>query len=190
MNKQTCFCCGASEGMIRFEDRTFAVTYQKLQHNVSGLAGWECTECAEVEFDADSAIRYAKAGDQLIEDAKQAVAVSDYEECLADHRRLVRELDVLLNGEDGAAPQASLCDIVGQVSSIVREEGLPLLSAFSARKYAPERVSVPEQWQDKLTRLHPTIQHGKWPKSWQDDAKQQELDELRALLSHAEGGKV
>lgn len=31
-----------------------------------------------------------------------------------DHKRLVRELDVALNG-DGAAPQASLCDIVGQV---------------------------------------------------------------------------
>jgi hypothetical protein len=31
-----------------------------------------------------------------------------------DHKRLVRELDVLLNG-DSAAPQASLCDIVAQV---------------------------------------------------------------------------
>lgn len=33
----------------------------------------------------------------------------------ADHKRLVRELDVLLNGEAGAAAQASLCDIVSQV---------------------------------------------------------------------------
>lgn len=31
-----------------------------------------------------------------------------------DHHRLVRELDVLLNGSDGAAPQASLCDLVAQ----------------------------------------------------------------------------
>jgi hypothetical protein len=38
-----------------------------------------------------------------------------WEEILADHRRLVRELDVLLNGEEGAAKQASLCDIVAQV---------------------------------------------------------------------------
>ncbi|OGQ55748.1 MAG: XRE family transcriptional regulator [Deltaproteobacteria bacterium RIFCSPLOWO2_02_FULL_53_8] len=74
MNKQACFCCGAPEGMIRFKDRTFEVTYQQLKRNVPGLAGWECVECAEVEFDADSAISYAKAGDQLIEDAKQAVA--------------------------------------------------------------------------------------------------------------------
>lgn len=32
-----------------------------------------------------------------------------------DRAKLVRELDVLLNGEDGAAIQASLCDIVAQV---------------------------------------------------------------------------
>lgn len=74
MNNQACFCCGAPEGMIRFEDRNFEVAYQQLKRSVPGLAGWECVECAEVEFDADSAIRYAKASDQLIEDAKQAVA--------------------------------------------------------------------------------------------------------------------
>lgn len=43
-----------------------------------------------------------------------ALTIADYEEVLTDHRRLVRELDVLLNG-DGAAQQASLCDIVSQV---------------------------------------------------------------------------
>jgi hypothetical protein len=43
------------------------------------------------------------------------LTADDYEEALTDHRRLVKELDVLLNGEDGAARQASLCDIVAQV---------------------------------------------------------------------------
>lgn len=33
---------------------------------------------------------------------------------IADHDRLVRELDVFLNGKDGAAKQASLCDLVAQ----------------------------------------------------------------------------
>jgi len=37
----------------------------------------------------------------------------DYKEAQDDHNRLVRELDVLMNG-DGAAKQASLCDIVAQ----------------------------------------------------------------------------
>ena len=46
--------------------------------------------------------------------------IADYEEVLADHRRLVRELDVSLNG-DGAAQQASLCDILAQVKATKRE---------------------------------------------------------------------
>lgn len=47
--------------------------------------------------------------------------IGAYEAAMADHRRLVRELDVLLNG-DGAAEQASLCDIVAQV----RREGIKI----------------------------------------------------------------
>lgn len=48
--------------------------------------------------------------------AVEALTIADYEAAFTDHRRLVRELDVLLNGESGAARQASLCDIVGQVA--------------------------------------------------------------------------
>lgn len=43
----------------------------------------------------------------------------EYEEVLADHRRLVRELDMLINGVD-AAPQASLCDVVCQVDKMLK----------------------------------------------------------------------
>ena len=43
--------------------------------------------------------RYARSADDVV----------------ADHKRLVRELDVLINGESGAAQQSSLCDIVAQV---------------------------------------------------------------------------
>ncbi|WP_263147771.1 hypothetical protein [Pseudomonas sp. RIT-PI-AD] len=60
-------------------------------------------------------------------DENDTLTIADYEEVLAGHRRLVRELDVALNGEAGAAPQASLCDIVGQVASAVRLAGKPLL---------------------------------------------------------------
>ena len=53
-------------------------------------------------------------------DQPVGLSVSDYEEISADHRRLVRELDVALNGEE-AAPQASLCDIVAQVKERQRK---------------------------------------------------------------------
>lgn len=39
----------------------------------------------------------------------------EYDEILVNYRRLTRELDVLLNGEAGAAPAASLADIIAQV---------------------------------------------------------------------------
>ena len=51
---------------------------------------------------------------------EEMTTISDYKKILADHDRLVRELDVLLNGETDAASQASLCDIVAQV----RHEGI------------------------------------------------------------------
>jgi hypothetical protein len=60
-------------------------------------------------FKFESSRRFIK----LMQVVEQKLA--DYETVLADHRRLVRELDVLLNGEAGAAKQASLCDIVAQV---------------------------------------------------------------------------
>ena len=47
------------------------------------------------------------------------IAASDYEEVLSDHRRLVREIDVILNGEEGAAKQASLCDLLPQIKKLV-----------------------------------------------------------------------
>lgn len=45
-------------------------------------------------------------------------AIDDRDEVLEDHKRLVREIDVAINGEKSAAPQASLVDILAQLSTI------------------------------------------------------------------------
>lgn len=50
--------------------------------------------------------------DLLAEVERLKGQVADLEEVLADKRRLTRELDVALSGEAGAAPQASLCDLI------------------------------------------------------------------------------
>lgn len=47
--------------------------------------------------------------------------VNDYEEVLTDYRRLTRQIDVIINGEEGAAKQASLCDVVAQLRDIFKE---------------------------------------------------------------------
>lgn len=71
----------------------------------------KCTDCGEF-FIGHKRRVVCKMCDQAPKD--DALTIADYEEVLADHRRLVRELDVLLNG-DGAAQQSSLCDIVSQL---------------------------------------------------------------------------
>lgn len=63
---------------------------------------------------------------------KTGSVTDDYEEALVDHRRLVRELDILLNGEANAARQASLCDIVSQV----RREGIRVGGALMNEPHA------------------------------------------------------
>lgn len=54
-------------------------------------------------------------------DTEMQMLIDDQKDADADHRALVRELDVLLNGEAGAAKQASLCDIVVQVRGMVKK---------------------------------------------------------------------
>lgn len=55
----------------------------------------------------------------LRERAEVAEALNrDHEEAAADKRRLTRVLDVELNGEAGAAQQASLCDLIGCATTV------------------------------------------------------------------------
>lgn len=66
---------------------------------------------------------------------------ADWQAVSAGHDRLVRELDVLINGEAGAAAQASLCDLVAQV----RKEGLIALGDLLGSPKTPtaaEAVAV------------------------------------------------
>jgi HTH-type transcriptional regulator/antitoxin MqsA len=52
--------------MTRFDGETFTIDYAGMATAVEGLSGWRCGACGEVEFDADSARRYAAAGDALV----------------------------------------------------------------------------------------------------------------------------
>lgn len=50
----------------------------------------------------------------------ESLTIEDYELAFADHRRLVREIDVRMNGNK-AAKQASLCDLWGQVKELIND---------------------------------------------------------------------
>ncbi len=49
--------------------------------------------------------------------------IADLNEALADKRRLTRELDVAMHGEEGAAKQASLCDLIEPAKKLRAEVG-------------------------------------------------------------------
>lgn len=68
-----CASCGAG-GMTRFKEESFTITHGRLRAVVKGLSGWRCTACDEVEFDIESAKRYAAAGDELVVRARKARA--------------------------------------------------------------------------------------------------------------------
>ena len=75
MKTQQCASCGSHEAMHHFSGRTFTVDYKQVARQVHDICGWECRICGEIEFDhdTDSAERYSKASDQLLEDYALAV---------------------------------------------------------------------------------------------------------------------
>jgi HTH-type transcriptional regulator / antitoxin MqsA len=61
-----CQNCKTRKGMSRFEGKTLVIDHAGMTAAVKGLSGWRCGACGEVEFDAESARRYAAAGDELV----------------------------------------------------------------------------------------------------------------------------
>jgi len=58
--------CECGGNLRRFEGETFVVRHAGKRAEVGGLSGWRCEACDDVVFDADSARRYAVAGDALV----------------------------------------------------------------------------------------------------------------------------
>jgi HTH-type transcriptional regulator / antitoxin MqsA len=63
---QKCPNCGTRKGMTRFVGEAFTIKHAGMTTKVEDVSGWRCITCDEVEFDADSARRYAAASDGLV----------------------------------------------------------------------------------------------------------------------------
>jgi HTH-type transcriptional regulator/antitoxin MqsA len=61
-----CLNCENRNGLTRFKGETFTIDHAGESASVENLSGWRCGACGEVEFDAESARRYAAAGDDLV----------------------------------------------------------------------------------------------------------------------------
>ena len=66
-----CMHCEAGKSMVRFKNETFSIKHDGMTATVKGLSGWRCADCDEVEFDVESARRYAAAGDELVLRARE-----------------------------------------------------------------------------------------------------------------------
>lgn len=109
---------------------------------------WLGLDGADPSYCRDAQARLKEIDALLAQPEQAAQPPADHEAVLADHRRLVRELDVLLNGEDGAAQQASLCDLVAQVRREGIKAGEPLAVAVQERaEFTPEQRT---QWWAEL----------------------------------------
>jgi hypothetical protein len=64
----------------------------------------------------------------------------DHEDAVANKRQLTRELDVAMHGEDGAAKQASLCDLIGPAKKL-RAERDALRKDAERYRWLRERLS-------------------------------------------------
>jgi HTH-type transcriptional regulator/antitoxin MqsA len=58
--------------MVPFANETHQVSYRNLQAEVTGLSGFRCSACDEIEYDQESAERYAAAGDALVLASRKA----------------------------------------------------------------------------------------------------------------------
>jgi HTH-type transcriptional regulator/antitoxin MqsA len=81
---RTCTECDSGEPMARFEDEAFQIDHASVSVTLEHLSGWRCGACGEVEFDSDSALRYAAAGDALVLQERQRQS--------AEIRRIRRKL--------------------------------------------------------------------------------------------------
>ncbi len=61
MAARICANCG-TRGAIRFKNEAFTVSHAGLTTEVKGF----CTACGEIEFEGESAHRYAAADDALV----------------------------------------------------------------------------------------------------------------------------
>lgn len=95
--------------------------------------------------------------------------------CADDVHRLVRGIDVALNGEHGAAKQAMLCDIAGLLEDECRKHGgLPLLELLDAAKSAEQLGKIAQAVRDFHYAMD-TRQHGALAASTALDAVQSAL---------------
>lgn len=72
MMTRLCLACDAGHEMLPFRNESMTISHRGREATVDGLSGFRCPSCGEIEFSAESAARYAAAGDALVIAARRA----------------------------------------------------------------------------------------------------------------------
>jgi hypothetical protein len=105
--------------------KEYIIRWDNGDESVGIRAGWVSEDLDDI-FDALSSLRAVIAErDEL-------------KEVLDDKRRLTRELDVAMHGEEGAAKQASLCDLIRPAGRLRAD----LASAIAAKEEAERDLKL------------------------------------------------
>lgn len=128
----------------------------KVVNKVSGKKERSVVYCSSEGWDLSSPFEvYEYLDESAYSKQAEELTIDDYKKVLEDHRRLVRELDVIINGEN-AAPQASLCDIVAQLKSSASKQANPVSVELAANEFAEGMIGLgkySDKWHhaDKMT---------------------------------------
>ena len=65
-------------------------------------------------FPPNSGEKIKDAIESVINNTEDELTIQDYKDVIDDHNRLVKELDIIINGKN-AAENPSLCDLISQL---------------------------------------------------------------------------
>ena len=112
----------ALEAAVKEKDEKFHA-YRKEYADVVDKRNEQIAALKRIRERGDNTFELLVAANEKIrylqnDNTDRMTQIAALEEVHEDHHRLVRAMDAAINGEDGAAKQASLCDIVSQVVKI------------------------------------------------------------------------
>ena len=70
LSDDQCPACGSKGALVAFRDETWTARLDDLVRNVQHMGGERCRACGETFPDADSAMRYSDASDELVTQAR------------------------------------------------------------------------------------------------------------------------
>ena len=101
MKRKSRACGECGDWSQEFGPEDFTVEHRGLTTVVPALKGWRCGTCGEVEFDDESAERYAAAGDALVVQAREQMAAE-----IRELRKSLKLTQVQASRLTGGGPNA------------------------------------------------------------------------------------